>query len=526
MTGTLCRSGYPMKSESPNDQQMEIFGKLQLIFLAIVTLAFIAWEVQDFAASFAAREMTTQTTLRTTNERDDTKVLQAFEQARRSLRVNANLKTERNPEQQTRDSILTLIGPSKAQVLADRAAMVSAMQSAFQAEGGSELHNIGNAPSATPVQNHAYLVVKQSFRWGALIILLLGLTSLVRNWRPSGLPRAALAAILVTALTLILTGLRQEGTWLWFALLLVGPPAGLIVLVSILTQRVHRARWWTEDRAKIITSRVEVEHHRFAGDTTKIRNLPKIEYEFDAGTGPIRGDRISLGFGTADNVDQVLKRYPVGATVPVFYDPRNPQDSVLERNPPVSFGCLWGGTITVVLLYLAVILGTSNAISINQVFNSAFPQIHHPLLVILSGLLGLLALTTGVWNLLHPRKVLPWVKTKGLIVSSVTESFRDTISAGSHTTLYRPVIEFSYKVEGQEFHSISGSTGVSVASSKGWADDQAARYPAGTEVDVFYNPENPTQSSLKPNTAMLPNGVVSLIVGGILIAVSVYAGFH
>src|SRR5262249_6659158 len=235
--------------------------------------AFIAWEAQDFAASFAATEMTTQTTLRTTNESDDTRVLQAFEQARRSLRLNANLTTEPNPQQETRDSILTLVGPSKTQLLADRTAMVSAMQSAFQSDGGSELHDIGNAPSARPVQNHSYLVVKQWFRWGALVILLLGLTNLIRHWRPSELPHAALAAILVAALTLILTGLRYEGTWLWFLLLLVGPPAGLIALVSILTQRVHRARWWTEDRAKIINSRVEVEHHRFAGDTTKVRNL-------------------------------------------------------------------------------------------------------------------------------------------------------------------------------------------------------------------------------------------------------------
>jgi hypothetical protein len=470
--------------------------------------------------------MMTQTTLRTTNERDDARVLRAFEQARRSLRIKATLETERNPQQQTRDAGLTLIGKSKSQVLADRAAMVSAMQSAFKSEGAGELYDIGNAPSARPVQNHAYLVVKQSFRWGALVILLLGLTSLIRSWRPSGLPRAALAAILVTALTLILTGLRQEGTWLWFVLLLLGPPAGFIVLVSIVTQRVHRARWWTEDRAKIITSRVEVEHHRFAGDTTKVRNLPLVEYEFDAGTGPVRGDRITLGFGTADNVDQVLKRYPVGATVPVFYDPRNPQDCVLERNPPVSFGCLWGGTIAVVLIYLAVILGTSNAVSFNRAFVTAFPQIHHSLLTSIIGLLGLMALITGFWNLLHPRKFSPWIKTKGLIVSSTTESFRDTSSSRSHTTLYRPVIEFSYKVEDQEYHNVSGSSGISAASSKGWADARVARYPAGTEVEVFYNPENPTQSSLTAQTRMMAGGHVSLIVAAILIAVAVYAASH
>jgi hypothetical protein len=88
------------------------------------------------------------------------------------------------------------------------------------------------------------------------------------------------------------------------------------------------------------------------------------------------------------------------------------------------------------------------------------------------------------------------------------------------------VIEFSYKVEGQEYHNVSGSSGISAASSKGWADARVARYPAGTEVEVFYNPENPTQSSLTAQTRMMAGGHVSLIVAAILIAVAVYAASH
>ncbi len=336
-----------MQKSPPSERQMAIFGRLQLSFIGILALAFIAWEVQDFAASFAASEMATQTTLRTTTERDDARAIRAFEEARRSQRVNATLETELNPQQETRDSKLTIVGKSKSQVIADRAAIVSAMQSTFKSESGHELYDVGNASSAKPVQDRAYLMVKQGFRWSALALLLFGLMNLIRAWKFSHLPSAALFGILATAFTLILTGLGREANPIWFLLVIVGPPIALIVLISIVSYRVHRARFWTEDRAKVISSKVAVEHHRFAADTTRVRNLPHVEYEFDAGTGPIRGDRISLGFGTADNVDVVLKRYPVGATVPVFYDPRNPQDCVLERNPPVSFGCLWSGAIAV-----------------------------------------------------------------------------------------------------------------------------------------------------------------------------------
>jgi hypothetical protein len=516
-----------MQTSPPSEKQMAIFGRLQLSFIGILTLAFIAWEVQDFAASFAASEMVTQTTLRTTTERDDARVMRAFEEARRSLRVNATLETDPNLKQETRESKLTIVGKSKPQVLADRASMVSAMQSTFKTTSGDELYDVGNAPHAEPVQDHAYLMVKQGFRWGALALLLFGLMNLIRAWKFSHLPKGALFGILATAFTLILTGLGREANSIWFLLVVVGPPVALIVLIWVVSYRVHRARFWTEDRAKVISSKVVVEHHRFAADTTKVRNLPHVEYEFDAGTGPIRGDRISLGFGTADNVDVVLKRYPVGGTVPVFYDPRNPQDCVLERKPPVSFGCMWGGAITVVLIYLAVVLGMSSVVSINKLFETAVPQIHHPVLVGIMGLLGLLALATGIWNLLHPRKVLAWIKVKGTIVSSETESFREVDSSHRHTTLYRPVIEFSYQAEGQEYHNILGSSGVTMsASSKQWADGEVARYPVGTQVDVFYNPENPTQSSLTANAGMTLSGRSSLVVAAILIATALYAAGH
>jgi hypothetical protein len=169
----------------------------------------------------------------------------------------------------------------------------------------------------------------------------------------------------------------------------------------------------------------------------------------------------------------------------------------------------------------------SSVVSINKVFETAFPQIHHPVLVGITGLLGLLALGTGIWNLLHPRKVLAWIETKGTIVSCETESFREVDSSHRHTTLYRPVIEFSYQAEGQEYHNILGSSGVTMsASSKQWANGEVARYPVGTQVDVFYNPENPTQSSLTANAGMTLSGRSSLVVAAILIATALYAAGH
>ena len=61
--------------------------------------------------------MTTHTTLRTTAEKDDVRVIQAFESAQRNHRMEARLVTEQNPKQQTRDALLTVTARSKREAL-------------------------------------------------------------------------------------------------------------------------------------------------------------------------------------------------------------------------------------------------------------------------------------------------------------------------------------------------------------------------------------------------------------------------
>jgi hypothetical protein len=517
-----------MKSSPPSPEAFKAFQKLGLVFILTASLAFVVWEVQDFAASFAASEMTTQTTLRTMEERDDTRVLRAFQQARQRTRVQAELATESNPKQETRDAVLTVRAKTKSETLAGRAGMVHAMQAAFANEGAGELHDIGNAPYAKPVEDAAYLWVKQGCQWLAAAILLAGLARLAMQWRHSGLPRAALFGILASAFTMLLVGLGRESAPIWTLLVLIGLPMALITLVYVVTERVRRAAGWAEGRARITESKIEVEHHRFAGESTKLRNLPAVKYAFDVGTGPIEGERISLGFGTADNVDVVLKRYPVGAVVPVFYNPVNPEECVLERNPPASLGKIWGGTIFVIVAYELVLLSMWNVFSINAAMDAAFPNLHHPFVVIGAGLLGLFCLASAVWNMRHPHKAFPWLRTKGTVVSSATESYQD--SSGSHrVTYYKPVIEFSYEVDGQEYHNIVGASGIvniSIAGDKAGADAEVARYPAGKELEVFYDPKNPTQSALNVDTEMMITGRSSLIVGIVLLAVAAYFALH
>lgn len=491
--------------------------KMQGIGVAVLVLALIPWLAQDFISSLAATQMTAHTTLRTTTEKEDARVIRAFESARRNNRVETSLATEQNPEQQTRDASLTVRAKSKSAALAGLETMVAAMKTAFAETGGGELYDIGNTPRALPVPNAQTILLRKVCRWGSLLILLGGLVLMAKRLLRSGLPPAALLAIVagLSGGALLLIG----GGLAWILAL----PVFLVVLVIVVTLRVRRASHWLERQAHITKSKVIVKRHQFSGEATNVTNTAFVTYDFSVGSQLFHGDRISLGFAPSDQVNETLKRYPVGATMPVFYDPANPANCVLERNPPARLGCLWGGTVVAILVYGAVLfsIGKSESIAdgLQAALGHAFPQVHHPIGMIVAALFGLFCIGSWFWNRRHVRKAFPWLVTKGRIVSSKTETYV-AFGGGSNYKhrYYRALIEFAYKVEGQEYHNTVGEPGTIQAS----AQAEAARYPAGTELDVHYDPQDPTHSALEIDEAMTLDGGASLVAGIISLAIALY----
>lgn len=507
-----------MKKEPPSAEAIFSVEKIKLTLVLTLVLAFIPWEAADFVASFGATEMTAKTRLRTTQEPGDARIIRAFEKAKHVCQAEAGLLTEVNPQQQTRDALLTIKAKTKAEVLADLNAMTEAITAAFAKDGGTDLFVIDRNPYATPVPNDTMSLLHKICHWMGILFLIGGLGLVFKQWKSLTLPPAATFALLGTLafFTLLFMGERSASIWLLLFILFV--PGLILVLVSRMTWKVRKAKSWLETSARILESKVEVERHRFGGDTTKVTNKAYVTYEFKVGTQTVQGDTISIGDAPADRVDETLKKYPVGANVPVFYDPANPPDCVLERDPPASLGCIWTGAGLFILVYALVVLFFWNGYSINSTLEVALPKIHHPLIAIGCGLFCLLCLASAIWNRLHQRKAFPWARTQGAIVSSETESYTDSV--GNHQTrFYKAVIEFNYQVEGQEYHNTIGESSGSQSS----ADAEVARYPAGLKVEVYYDPKNPTHSALNVDTEMMLDGVRSFIVAMIFFAIAYLA---
>jgi hypothetical protein len=85
-----------------------------------------------------------------------------------------------------------------------------------------------------------------------------------------------------------------------------------------------------------------------------------------------------------------------------------------------------------------------------------------------------------------------WPSTMGTVNASYLERRHSSSDSGS--TNY-PVVQYSYQVSGQAHQGVKIAPGPEVGGTG--AGKVVARYPAGAQVMVFYNPQNPADAVLE-----------------------------
>ena len=85
-----------------------------------------------------------------------------------------------------------------------------------------------------------------------------------------------------------------------------------------------------------------------------------------------------------------------------------------------------------------------------------------------------------------------WPSTMGTVNTSYLERRHSSSDSGS--TNY-PVVQYSYQVSGQAYQSTKLAPGPEIGGTG--AGKVVSRYPAGAQVMVFYNPQNPSDAVLE-----------------------------
>ena len=129
---------------------------------------------------------------------------------------------------------------------------------------------------------------------------------------------------------------------------------------------------------------------------------------------------------------------------------------------------------------------------------------------------GIATTIWGGWVIANARKSLHWPKTEGTIECAQAASDADDLL---------PLIEFSYIVSGSRYQNTlnfpSGTTPTPELTRR-----YLERYPSGSKVTVYYDPQHPQRATLEPGMAqgdwlILAMGLVATGLGIVMLLAGV-----
>jgi hypothetical protein len=293
-----------------------------------------------------------------------------------------------------------------------------------------------------------------------------------------------------------------------------------LACVTIAAQwKCWRLRSWKQASGRIETAQSvsrEVRSKRFrtsgsgsstdfvSDETVRTGNFAEISYSFAVGAKTYRGNRVGLGEPDSAEAVATLKRYPPGRTVTVHYNPENPDECILERDDQGNIGKAWRAVIVLVAWILAGFV----AIDLGaEWLETVIPDPRRVPVVVGLILFSLVTVSFGRMLTKQARAMRKWPRTAGRIVRSevdttVQEHHRPGMARDYDVKMYRPRIVYVYEVGGNSFEG--DDIGWSASANKpSIAEKYVMRYPLQSPVQVFYNPDDPTQSTLKPSGTMV-----------------------
>jgi hypothetical protein len=130
--------------------------------------------------------------------------------------------------------------------------------------------------------------------------------------------------------------------------------AGLSVWGWTILQNARASASWPTAQGRI--TRMEVTHSTDSEGGDSYR--PEVAYEYLVNDRSYESYTIKFGensYGNRREAEEIAARYPVGQSVPVYYDPADPERSVLE--PGVSLGSYIVLGIGVLFVAISLIVG-------------------------------------------------------------------------------------------------------------------------------------------------------------------------
>jgi hypothetical protein len=285
------------------------------------------------------------------------------------------------------------------------------------------------------------------------------------------------------------------------------------------------ARYWSVTRGKITISKAGVTpthpSARDAADTGAV-----IRYRYRVGAKDYEGDSIQIG-GKSRTMGllakAMLKKFPEGRNVDVYYDPAEPTRSALEPKGK--------GNLPALIVFMVVFAAISGILTAHAIAGKMLMMANGLPYFALGLPIAALLVAAGAFAayVVERRKrkaAASWPATEGKIVLSKVVEEEETVdredSGGrtEHRTeiMYRPEIRFAYRVDGSDYSSETWKPGATVSyGTPKHAEAIVARYTAGQSVAVYYDPKQPDMAVLEPkNREGAAAGLVVAVAFGVV----------
>ncbi|MEH2511961.1 hypothetical protein V1291_003315 [Nitrobacteraceae bacterium AZCC 1564] len=289
--------------------------------------------------------------------------------------------------------------------------------------------------------------------------------------------------------------------------------------------RVGAGKSWSRTSGKIITSTLsQPDVPRKGGETDATVD---IRYQYQVSGKSFEGKRIKFGGQggmTRVAAEQLVAKYPIGAAVDVYYDPKSPVRSALE---PRNKSSVVSHIVFLAVFSVISIVLIAHSIAGKVLTNSNGMPLFAFLLPLLAIFVGIGAFVQYIMQRKQISASMRWPTVLGKIteVGVVAEERHEDDDDGRTriTTVYRSDVQYAYAVGGREFHSNKWNWGWTAF----YPDEASARapvaeYTVGASVPVFYNPQNPEEAILEPGNkdgrgAQLIFGAMFVIAGAIML---------
>jgi len=291
--------------------------------------------------------------------------------------------------------------------------------------------------------------------------------------------------------------------WMVYAMLLA-PLALVLVAATVKTWQAREAKSWPETSGKVVISAAEVrevkvsDDEREGGYRTEERNFANVVYEYSVAGKKLRNNRVSIGEDLGNfQVAETLAKYPAGSIVTVYYNPRHPDQAVLERDLPKGlWGCLGIGTVIV----LAIVFGS--AFGLNQSYQYLAHHVARPDLaglVVAFGAFGLV-IALMAWAVQRQASMATrWPTVPGTIKLSGMEEYHQASEPGERrgTEMFGKRVTYTYLYQNVSYTNECARVAAGTPS----ASDEMlrklmSRYQDGATVEVRVNPDNPAEATL------------------------------